>query len=159
MSQVTIADVQVRTSKTDGREFLSLTICGDLDIITTKTGNQSLVAMKCNISSNLPISMADSLIGKTIEGTVVKVPCAAYSWTNPRTAEVVELSHTYRYQKTAFHTPTGENAPIKNGQSAGISAASPVSQQNAKELRMKELQTMPKLNAAEKKELAALLTE
>lgn len=161
MSKVTIAGVVVRTSKKDGREFLSITVVGDLDIVTSaKTGNQSLVAMKCNISSNLPVGMASSLIGQQIEGQVVKVPCTPYQWTNPTTAEVVELSHTYRYQKTAFHAPVGENAPAKANSGMGDAAATAkvLADKQANFSRLKAI-GKAKRSAAEQAEFLVLAEE
>ena len=129
---VTIAKAVVRQNKKDGNEFLSLTLVGGLDIITSaKTGNQSLVAMRCNITSNLPVELAGSLIGEKLEGTVVKVKCAPYQWTNPTTAEVMEISHTYRYQKSAAHAPVGEDTNA----TSGADAAALAKEQRIAELR------------------------
>ena len=162
MSKVTIAGVVVRTSKKDGKEFLSITVVGDLDIVTSaKTGNQSLVAMKCNISSNLPVGMASSLIGQQIEGQVVKVPCPAYLWTNPTTAEVVELSHTYCYQKTAFHAPIGENAPAKanSGMSSAIDNQKAIADKQAQFAKLKAMGKVARDKAGLQEEFRVLAEE
>ena len=151
---VTVAKAVIRTNKKSGNEFLSLTLVGGLDIITSaKTGNQSLVAMRCNITSNLPVEMASSLIGEKLDGTVVKVKCAPYQWMNPTTAEVLEISHTYRYQKTANHAPIGEDTTATSGVDA-VAAA--------KEARIAELRGIvagsgtPASKKAAKLELAEL---
>jgi hypothetical protein len=159
---VQIADVVIRTSVKNGSEFLSLTIVGDLDIITSPTtGRQFLSAMKCNITSNLPISMGSSLVGKTLEGNVVRVNCPEYEWTNPSTAEVVKLSHTYRYQKSPMHQPTGENvvasAPvITKPNTAAIHQAGIT---NVTKVRLAELSGKKTLTKAEQSEKDQLIAE
>ena len=43
--------------------------------------------------SNFAIKLA-----KKIDGEIVKVICAPYSFTNPRTGEVLQLQHGYSYR-------------------------------------------------------------
>jgi hypothetical protein len=84
---------------TDGKEFISLELSGGLELVQSQqTGNFYATVRKCNIPSTFDETIAKLMIGQQLEGDIVRVEVDPYEYTNPRTGEVVILSHSYAYR-------------------------------------------------------------
>jgi hypothetical protein len=93
---VTITDYNRRESE-DGREFFTLTIEGDVEIVKSENGNFYMTARKTSIPTTFDEKVCQSMIGKQLPGDVEKVECDAYEYQNQETGEVITLHHTYNY--------------------------------------------------------------
>ena len=83
---------------TEGKQFVSLTIQGDLLMKqSAQTGKHYVSARKCNIPCTFDEATAATLIGKQMPGTIEKVSCSAFEVTNPETGEVKTLTERYEY--------------------------------------------------------------
>jgi len=94
---VTVIDYAVRKC-TDGREFIALILQGGLSLIQSKkTGNYYGTVKKTSIPSTFDEQTAKSFIGEKLPGSVQRMSCETYEWTNKETGEVMELSHRWVY--------------------------------------------------------------
>jgi GTP:adenosylcobinamide-phosphate guanylyltransferase len=93
---VRITDFKERVSAKG--TFNVLVLQGDLEFMVSKqTGKMYATAQTCTISSTFDARTCESLIGKTMKGSIVKVDCDEYEFTVPETGEVLNLSHRYEY--------------------------------------------------------------
>lgn len=92
---VTIVDIVKRTSK-DGSEFVALIVQGDLEMLTSKSGNLYAAARKSSIPSTLDFEAAKLMIGKEMPGSIQKVECAPYEHFTSE-GEILQLSHRWQY--------------------------------------------------------------
>lgn len=93
---VRIAQVHVR--ETHKGPFISLELHGDVELIQSQsTGKFYATAKRCFISSTFDLATATALIGQQIPGTIVRMQCNPYDFTNKETGEVMKLAHTYAY--------------------------------------------------------------
>jgi hypothetical protein len=94
---VIVKDFAVRQAK-DGREFVALILQGGLSLIQSKkTGNYYATVKQCSIPSTFDEETAKSFIGEKLPGSVQRMSCETYEWTNRETGEVMELSHRWVY--------------------------------------------------------------
>lgn len=94
---VTIIDWKKRNSE-DGREFNSLILQGDIELIQSKeSGRFYATARKCSISCTFNDIICGTLIGKTLPGQIEKMQCDPYDYNVPGTDEIISLAHTYYY--------------------------------------------------------------
>jgi hypothetical protein len=95
-----VSIIKVRVSqKKDGKPFVSLKIQGEPEITQSlETGRFYLTARTCYITTTFDEATANSLIGKELPGTVVRVPCEPYQYTKEDTGEVSTLCHRYEYR-------------------------------------------------------------
>ena len=83
----------------DGKTFIVLELLGGLELIqSSATGKFYATVKKCSIPSTLDEPTAKLMVGQKIEGEIVRVQCDPYDFTNPRTGEVITLTHTYAYR-------------------------------------------------------------
>jgi len=96
MVQITNALERV---KKDGSTFTVLEISGNAEMVLSQTTQKWYVTLRrCFIPFTGTMEVAKMLIGQKIDGEIVKVICAPYSFTNPRTGEVLQLQHGYSYR-------------------------------------------------------------
>jgi len=94
---VTVVDYALRKC-TDGREFIALILQGGLSLIQSKkTGNYWATIRQVSIPSTFDEATAKSFIGERLPGSVQRMSCESYEWTNKETGEVMELSNRWVY--------------------------------------------------------------
>lgn len=94
---VTVKDYAIRTTK-DGRNFVALILQGGLSLVQSKqTGNFYATVKQCSIPSTFDEATAKLMIGERVPGSVQKMSCETYEWTNRETGEIIELSHRWVY--------------------------------------------------------------
>lgn len=94
---VTITNYHLRESK-EGKPFITLELQGDIEMVQSlETGRFYATARKCSITSTFDEPMAKSLVGKTMQGNIIRKSCEPYEYTVPESGEVIMLSHTYDY--------------------------------------------------------------
>ena len=95
---VIVKDFVIRHAKEDGREFVALVIQGGLSLVQSKnTGNFYATVNQCSIPSTFDEATAKAFIGEKLPGSIQRMSCDAYEWTNKETGEVIELSHRWVY--------------------------------------------------------------
>ena len=94
---VTISGVrQLKNGKNE--TFHALEITGDLELVTSQTTNKPYFTLrKMTIPCTFDEALAKTMIGKQLKGEIQRIECEPYEYTNPDTAEVVILTHTYQY--------------------------------------------------------------
>ena len=104
---VTITDYKSCTSQ-DGREFFAITMQGEVTVNQSENGNFYLTANKASMPTSFNEAVCQSLIGKTLAGSIQKVPCEAYEYIN-QAGETVTVNHRYQY------SPKEESTAVKQG--------------------------------------------
>ncbi|MCU0323886.1 MAG: hypothetical protein MUF45_01350 [Spirosomaceae bacterium] len=101
---VTVTAYQERTS-TEGKKYIALEIqSDDLEFVVSKvTGRHYATVRKCWISSTFNEVLAERMLGKEMQGSIVKTACEPYEFTIPETGEVITRHHRYDY------------SPLENG--------------------------------------------
>lgn len=95
---VTVTGYNIRQKK-DGTTFVSLEITGGLELIQSQTtGGFYATIRKCNIPSTLTEEVAKLMIGSQMEGDIVRTQVEPYQYVNPRTGELMTLTHSYAYR-------------------------------------------------------------
>lgn len=90
--------INAHLRKGDRGEFVSLELQGDLVMLQSQTtGKFYATAKRCFITSTFDLATATALIGQQIPGTIVRMQCNPYDFTNKETGEVMKLTHTYAY--------------------------------------------------------------
>jgi hypothetical protein len=98
IKMVTVTNALERVKK-DGTTFPVLEISGGAELVLSQTTQRYYATVrKCTIPFTGTMEVAKMLIGQKIEGEIVKVICEPYSFTNPRTGEVLQLQHGYSYR-------------------------------------------------------------
>ena len=88
-----------KVEKKDGTSFISLELTGDLELIQSQTtGNFYANVSRCRIPSTFNANIAQAMIGKQLEGDVVRVEVPMYEFLNKRTGELMQLQHSYAYR-------------------------------------------------------------
>lgn len=101
---VTVTAYQERTS-TEGKSYIALEIqSDDLEFVVSKTtGRHYATVRKCWISSTFNEVLAKKMLGKEMQGSIIKTECEPYEFTIPETGEVITRHHRYDY------------SPLENG--------------------------------------------
>lgn len=96
---VTVTGFQQRTSTTDGSHYFSLELQSDeLEfVISQNTGRYYATVRKCWMSSTFSETICKQMVGKSMVGTIIKVPSEPYEFTIPETGEVITRNHRYEY--------------------------------------------------------------
>jgi hypothetical protein len=102
---LTISDYKRCTSQ-EGREFFALTLQGETTVAQSENGNFYLTANKTSMPTSFTAAVCQTLIGKTLSGSIQKVPCEPYEYTN-QAGETVTLNYRYQY------SPREESTAIK----------------------------------------------
>jgi len=92
---VTIIDCVKRTNH-EGNEFVAFILQGELEVLTSKSGNFYISAKKTSIPSTLDFDNAKIMIGKTLPGRLEKIECKAFEIVNSE-GELVYVNHRWRY--------------------------------------------------------------
>ena len=96
---VTIVDFKKRKNA-EGKEFAVLILQGEIETVRSKTTNRPYItARKTSIPTTLDEIFAKNMVGKELPGTIERIDCKAYEFTNPETGEKVKLDYTYQYNE------------------------------------------------------------
>ena len=96
---VTITDFMKRQNR-EGVEFNALILQGGIELVKSKeTGSWYATSKKASITSTFDDATCQNLIGQQIPGSVQKVECEPYDFTNKETGEVLTLTHRWIFQK------------------------------------------------------------
>ena len=83
-----------------GEKFFALILQGSLEMVKSKeTGNYYATAKKASVGSTFTEETCKELVGQEIPGSIQRMPCEPYEFTNPGTGEVLLLDHRWVYQK------------------------------------------------------------
>lgn len=108
---VTVVNYAVRENS-EGNSYVTLMLQGDLEMVQSQqTGRFYATARRCGISSTFDEAFAASMIGKQIQGTIVKEVCDPYEYVVPETGEQVTLSHRYVYSPEESSVIVNKQAP------------------------------------------------
>jgi hypothetical protein len=95
---VTIVDYRI-SKNAEGEEFVSLILEGDLTMVQSQeTGSWYATSKRASITSTFDEVKANKLIGRELPGQIIRKECEPYEYVLPETEEVIELSHTDRYE-------------------------------------------------------------
>ena len=106
---VTITGYSQRKSA-EGKTFIVLELEGGLQVQQSQTGRLYASVSKCTLPCTFDEVTARELVGTTLSGSIVKVLCEPYSFTNPTTGESVTLSSKSIYRAPEFNTE--EQKPV-----------------------------------------------
>jgi hypothetical protein len=104
---VTITDYKTCISR-DGKEFFAIILQGNVTATQSENGNFYLTANKASIPTSFNEKVCQALIGKTLSGSIEKVPCEEYELQR-ETGETVTLNYRYQY------SPKEGNPTVKQG--------------------------------------------
>ncbi len=94
---VTVTNFHVRKTKS-GESFVVLTISGGLEMVQSQTSGQwRAVVRKCQIPANFDETVAKSVVGTQLPGSIIRVQTDPYQYTDEKSGEVVTLSHSWSY--------------------------------------------------------------
>ena len=102
---VTISDYKQCTSH-DGKNFFAIILQGEATVAQSENGNFYLTANKTLMPTSFNEKVCQALIGKTLSGSIQKVPCEPYEFQRD-TGETVTVNHRYQY------SPKEESTVIK----------------------------------------------
>ena len=89
---VTIVNYRTHRDST-GKEFFSLILEGEVEFVQSpSTGRSYARPKRAVVPAKLEESQCQSLVGKTLEGSIQKIPCAPYFIQDSKTGEVREIS-------------------------------------------------------------------
>lgn len=91
----------------EGKESYALTLMGGIEAVKSSNGNYYLTAKKASIPSTFSEEICMGLIGQTLNGEIVKIPCEPYSFNSKNTGEEITLDFRYGYQESTA-------LPVKN---------------------------------------------
>jgi hypothetical protein len=95
---VIVNDFAVRENS-KGETFIALILTGGLEMIRSKnTGKFYASIRKASIPCTFTEEVAEAMKGSKMPGTIVKVPCAPYTYLS-KDGEEVEIDFTYEYQQ------------------------------------------------------------
>lgn len=96
---VLIIDFKVRLNS-EGEPFNVLIVQGGIQLVKSKeTGFFYATAKKASIPSTFDDKTCESLIGEKLDGTVERIECEPYEFTNEETGELVELDYRWVFIK------------------------------------------------------------
>lgn len=115
---VKVTNYESRNSQ-DGKQFFVLILQGDLELVqSSETGKMYATVKKATVPCTFDELTCQALIGKELAGSIDKVECEPYEYTNPQTGELLYLTHRYEYiaekpkADEAVHTPLSEMANV-----------------------------------------------
>ena len=95
---VTVSNYVPRTRK-DGTTFIALEISGGLELVQSgNTGKFYATLRKTSIPCTFDETLAKTLIGTQMPGSIVRVTVDPYNYVNKKTGEIIQLQHSYSYQ-------------------------------------------------------------
>jgi len=82
----------------DKGNYVTLQLEGELELVQSQnTGRFYATTRRCNIYSTFDEATAFRMIGSTMPGSIVRVPCEPYEYTIPETGQVVMLAFSWDY--------------------------------------------------------------
>ncbi|MBL7683823.1 MAG: hypothetical protein JNK00_10725 [Flavipsychrobacter sp.] len=84
----------------DGEQgtYVSLELEGDLEMVQSQnTGRFYATTRRCRIFSTFDEPTAKRMVGRPMQGSIVRVPCEPYEFTIPETGEIITLAYRYDY--------------------------------------------------------------
>lgn len=93
---VTVVSYEKRNAE-DGREFFTLSIQGGVEIVKSSSGNLYMTARKTSIPSTFDEETCKMIIGQQLSGSIEKVSCEPYNYTNNQTGEILLFTHRFEY--------------------------------------------------------------
>jgi len=80
------------------KDFFVLEVHGGIEMVMSQsTQKYYATSKKAYVSSTFDEVTCKALIGTEMPGSIVKVDCAPYEYTNKDTGEIFTLNHTYQY--------------------------------------------------------------
>ena len=96
---VTIVGIEKRQNK-KAEEFNVLLLQGEVEVVVSKeSGKPYLTARKTSIPCTFDEVMAQTLIGKSLPGQILRLDCKEYEYKIPGTNKTIKLAFTYQYSK------------------------------------------------------------
>ncbi|MCY1720438.1 hypothetical protein OU798_08810 [Prolixibacteraceae bacterium Z1-6] len=96
---VRIIDYKVRQSN-EGEPFLALIVQDGITLVKSKeTGLYYATAKKASIPSTFDEETCKSLIGQELDGSIERMDCEPYEFTNEQTGEVIQMDHRWVFVK------------------------------------------------------------
>jgi hypothetical protein len=87
----------------DGRTFNVLILSADKpELVKSASGKHYMAIRTASIPVTADEAMAKQFIGLELPGSIVKVPCDAYSYTT-EDGKVITLEHRFEYDETAVN--------------------------------------------------------
>ncbi len=94
---VTVIDFKA-TKNQKGEDFYALVLQGDVEFVQSQTTGQFYATSRtAQMTTTFNEDTCISLVGKQLPGTIDKVECDSYEYTNKETGQVLTLHHTYQY--------------------------------------------------------------
>jgi hypothetical protein len=113
---VTISGFQQRKNA-KGITFIILELEGSLQIQPSQTtGNLYASVCRCSIPCTFDEQTASELVGTTLPGEIIRVPCQPYTFINPETKEPVTLDYKYSYKASGIASNEPRNASRKGAE-------------------------------------------
>lgn len=82
----------------EGKDFISIQLQGGVEAIQSQqTGKMYLTTRTAWIASTFDEKTAESLVGSTLPGEIMKIQCEPYDYTIKETGEVVLLTYRFEY--------------------------------------------------------------
>jgi len=95
---VQIIGFSVKENK-EGQTFTTLELQGDIVMKQSQeTGNYYATVRRCSVTSTFDEATASQMVGKQMQGTIIKVECEAYEVTDKETGEVKVLTERYEFR-------------------------------------------------------------
>lgn len=96
---VKIIDYRVRQNR-DGEPFLALIVQDGITLVKSKeTGLYYATAKKASVPSTFDEATCKGLIGQELDGSIERMDCPAYEFTNEETGEVIQMDHRWVFVK------------------------------------------------------------
>ena len=96
---VTIIDYTTRMNA-EGDPFLALIVQDGITLVQSKeTGLYYATAKKASIPTTSNEATCEGLIGQELDGTIEKMDCEPYEFTNEETGEVIHLDYRWVFVK------------------------------------------------------------
>ena len=93
---VTVSNVLQREG--ENGPFALLELQGGLELVqSSQTGRFYATVRKCTIPCTMGFEEAKAFVGKGIPGTIQRVECEPYKFTDPKTGEVLEMAHRWEF--------------------------------------------------------------
>ena len=97
---VRIIDYATRMNR-EGEPFLALIVQDGITLVKSKeTGLYYATAKKASVPSTFDEATCKSLIGQELDGSIERMECEPYEFTNEETGEVIQLDHRWVFVKT-----------------------------------------------------------
>ena len=94
---VTIVDYRERQNS-EGETFYALIVESGLEAVKSlETGKTYFTKKKASVPSTFTEEECQALLGEQMDGSVKRVNCDPYEFTDESTGEVIKLSHRWEY--------------------------------------------------------------